>query len=79
MNNNEELEKAVLDALESIRPFLKADGGDIELVAVTDEGVAQVRLQGACSDCSMSLQTMKLGVETVVKKAVPQIIGVEAV
>jgi len=67
------------EALESLRPYLKEDGGDMELVEVTDEGVARVRLLGACSDCSMSLMTLKAGLEDAVKKVAPEIIRVEAV
>jgi Fe-S cluster biogenesis protein NfuA len=67
------------DALEQLRPFLKADGGDIELVEITDDAVVRVRLMGACSDCSMSMMTLKAGVEEAVKKAAPMIVSVEAV
>jgi len=77
--SKDEVHKAVLEALDTIRPYLKSDGGDIELVEVTSDMVVKVRLQGACSDCPMSLQTMKGGVEMVVKRAVPQIMGVEAI
>jgi Fe-S cluster biogenesis protein NfuA len=77
--NKAELSVKIEEALESLRPFLKADGGDMELVNITDEGVAQLRLLGACSDCSMSMMTLKGGVEEVLKKAAPEIISVEAV
>jgi Fe-S cluster biogenesis protein NfuA len=66
------------EALESMRPFLKADGGDMELVEITDEGIAKVRLLGACSDCSMSLMTLKSGIEEAVKRVAPEIVAVEA-
>lgn len=66
-------------SLEELRPHLHADGGDMELVEITDEGVARVRLLGACSDCSMSMMTIKAGLEEAVKKVAPQIIAVEAV
>lgn len=69
----------VLRALETIRPYLVADGGDIELVDITDDMRVLVRLQGACSSCHFSIQTLRNGVEVVVKKAVPEIIAVEAV
>ena len=69
-----EIEKA----LEEIRPSLQADGGDVELVAV-DNGVVKVRLTGACSGCPMSQMTLKQGIETHIKKAVPEVLGVEAV
>ncbi|WP_068474107.1 NifU family protein [Saccharicrinis aurantiacus] len=66
-------------ALDEIRPYLKADGGDIELVEITDDLVVKVQLKGACVDCPMSYQTMKNGVEQVVKKVLPQVKSVEAI
>lgn len=62
----------VLEALESIRPFLNKDGGDIELVKVEDNKV-YVRLIGNCDGCPMSFSTMKLGVENTIKEKVPEI------
>lgn len=59
-------------ALEKIRPALQADGGDVELVDVKD-GVATVKLTGACGGCPMATMTLKMGVERVVKAAVPEI------
>ena len=67
------------DALESLRPHLHADGGDMVLVEITDEGVARVQLQGACKDCSMSVMTIKAGLEEAVKKVAPEIVRVEAI
>jgi Fe-S cluster biogenesis protein NfuA len=67
------------DALEQLRPFLIADGGDMELVEITDDAIVKVRLMGACSDCSMSLMTLKAGLEDAVKKVAPEIKSVEAV
>lgn len=63
-------------ALETIRPMLQADGGDIDLVDVTQEGVVTVELTGACGCCPMSAQTLKRGVEARLKEMVP---GVKAV
>ena len=71
--------KKVEDALESIRPFLEADHGDITLVEVTDDMVAKVMLHGACKTCSMSVMTLRAGVEESIKRAAPEIIRVEAV
>ncbi|TLX73880.1 NifU family protein [Labilibacter sediminis] len=71
--------KIIEEALEGIRPYLKADGGDISLVEVSDELVVKVKLLGACVDCPMSYQTMKNGVEQVIKKAVPEVKEVVAV
>ncbi len=73
MLNKEEIEKKVLGALEQLRPFLHADGGDIEFVEVKDDSTVVVRLMGACSDCSMSLMTLKAGLEESVKKAAPEV------
>ncbi|WP_289048410.1 NifU family protein [Carboxylicivirga marina] len=66
-------------ALEEIRPYLKGDGGDISLVEVTDDYIVKVRLEGSCDGCPLSMQTLKGGVEMVVKKTVPQIVEVIAV
>ena len=66
-------------ALEQVRPFLKADGGDISLVEVTDDNIVRVKLHGACHGCSISHVTMKAGVEEAIKNAVPEIRLVEAV
>jgi Fe-S cluster biogenesis protein NfuA len=77
--NKVELSIKINETLEQLRPFLIADGGDMELVEITDEGIAKVRLLGACSDCSMSLMTLKAGVEDAVKKVCPEIFSVEAI
>jgi len=66
-------------ALEGIRPYLQADGGDISIVELTDDMVVRVRLQGACDGCPMSIQTLKNGVEMVIKNNVPVIKEVVAV
>lgn len=68
----EEVEKA----LASIRPALQADGGDIELVNVGEDGIVRVRLTGACGGCPMSQMTLKMGVEKTLKKIVPQVTSV---
>jgi Fe-S cluster biogenesis protein NfuA len=77
--NKAELIKIIEDTLTQLRPFLEADGGDLELVEITDEGVVKLKLLGACSNCSMSSMTLKAGVEEAVKKAAPQIKSVIAV
>lgn len=66
-------------ALNKIRPMLQADGGDVELVEVTDDGIVKVRLKGACSGCPMSQITLKNGIERVVLKEVPEAKSVESV
>lgn len=63
----------VQEALNTIRPALQADGGDIALVDVSDDGVVQVRLVGACSGCPSSQYTLQMGVERAVKERVPEI------
>jgi Fe-S cluster biogenesis protein NfuA len=73
-NMRENVEKA----LDKIRPALRADGGDIELIDVVD-GVVKVRLTGACGGCPMSQMTLKMGVEKVLKQQVPEVKSVEAV
>lgn len=71
-NTEGNLQKKVEQALESIRPFLRNDGGDIELVKIKD-GVVYVKLLGNCSGCHISTSTMKLGVENTVKQFAPDI------
>lgn len=77
--NKAELTEKINDAIEQIRPFLNADGGDMQLVEITDDAVVKVRLLGACSDCSMSAMTLKAGVEEAIRKVAPEIKSVEAV
>ncbi|WP_373524202.1 NifU family protein [Aquiflexum sp.] len=66
-------------ALDSIRPYLEADGGNVKIVEITDDLVLRLELTGTCSSCPMSTMTLKAGVEEAVKRAVPKIIKVEAV
>jgi len=74
----EKIRQQAEEAIKDIRPHLQADGGDIELVDVED-GVAKVRLKGACAGCPMSTMTMKWGVENFLKKRVPEITQVETI
>jgi Fe-S cluster biogenesis protein NfuA len=74
-----ELEQKIELALNSMRPFLQADGGDVELVDVTDEMEVQLKLIGNCSSCNMSHMTMRAGIENGLKSAIPQITRVIAV
>ncbi len=69
----EELTNDVLKALEEIRPFLNRDGGDISLISIDDNKHVTVRLEGACTNCSVNQMTLKAGVETTIKKFAPQI------
>jgi Fe-S cluster biogenesis protein NfuA len=73
------MKERVEQSLERIRPALQADGGDVELVEVTEDGVVKVRLMGACRGCPMSQLTLANGVERVVKEDVPEVVRVEAV
>lgn len=71
--DKKEIEKKTLNSLEQLRPFLEADGGDIEFVEVKDDATVVVRLLGACSSCSMSMMTLKAGLEESVRKAAPEV------
>jgi Fe-S cluster biogenesis protein NfuA len=63
----------VAKALERVRPYLQSDGGDIDLIDVTEDGTVKVKLKGACHGCPYSLQTLKAGVEQAIMKEVPEI------
>ena len=73
------MKEQVEAALEKVRPSLQADGGDVELVEITPNGIVKVRLQGACQGCPMSQMTLKGGIERVLKRLVPGVKAVEAV
>ena len=70
---SEEIKLNVEKALAEIRPFLESDGGDISLVAIEDDRLVKVQLEGACVGCSVNQMTLKSGVEMTIKKYVPQI------
>jgi Fe-S cluster biogenesis protein NfuA len=72
------MQDKVTDVLDKIRPQLKADGGDVELVEVND-GTVKLRLTGACAGCPMSTMTLKMGIERILKKEVPEVKEVVAV
>lgn len=69
----------VEEVIERVRPFLRRDGGDVELVEVTEDNVVKVRLKGACGSCPMSMMTLKGGIEAEMKKTFPELKAVEAV
>ncbi len=73
------MREKVQAALDKVRPTLQADGGDVELVDVTPQGIVQVRLTGACHGCPMSQMTLRGGIERILRKEVPGTKGVEAV
>jgi len=79
MTKMTEKEQKVENALDSVRPFLKMDGGNVELVNIDDNNVVTLKLLGACSGCSMSHMTMRAGIEEAIKKALPEITSVVAV
>lgn len=76
---SEDLKGKVEKALETIRPYLQADGGDVELVNVTEDGIVEVKLIGACVGCPMSQMTLRAGVERTLIREIPGIKRVEAV
>lgn len=67
------LRESVETALDEIRPALRADGGDVELIEVSEDGIVKVRLTGACHGCPMGLQTLKMGIEAHLKQKVPEV------
>jgi len=79
MTSKEELEKKVKNVLEQIRPYLQADGGDVEFVNLADDNTVQVRLMGMCGNCPHSQMTLKNGIETAMIRAIPEIRAVESV
>lgn len=79
IKDKEALRSKVLHTLDQLRPFLHADGGDMELIDITDDAIVQVRMLGSCSDCSMSEMTIKGGLEEALKTAAPELKGVVAV
>jgi len=73
------MKEKVEKALEEIRPYLQAEGGNVELVDVTDEGVVKLKLTGACGTCPMSTYTLKMGIEQKLKEKIPEVKTVEQV
>jgi len=74
-----DLIKKVESALEQIRPYLQADGGDVSLIEITDDYIVKLELKGACKSCSMSMMTMKAGIEESIKRVAPEIKSVQAI
>ena len=73
------VEARVKNALEQIRPYLQQDGGDVEYVDITNEGVVMVRLQGHCGSCPHAMMTLKQGIEQAIKRVLPEVKSVERV
>ena len=79
MKNKYQTLLKIEQAIEQLRPFMHADGGDIEFVELTDTGIVKVKLLGSCSDCSMSHMTLRAGLEEALKVAAPEVSKVEAI
>ena len=79
LTHSEELLKKVEESLDTMRPYLNDDGGNVEVVEITDDMIVRVRLMGACSTCPQSFMTMKAGIEEAVRRSVPEIKGVIAI
>jgi Fe-S cluster biogenesis protein NfuA len=75
----DDAEQKITEALELIRPYLIADGGDITLVEVTEDMRVLVEFQGACTECSMSAMTLKAGVEGAIRSVMPSVKSIEAI
>ena len=73
------IKENVENALQKVRPSLQADGGDVQLVDVDEDGLVKVKLMGACGGCPMSQMTLKMGVEKILKQNVPEVTSVESV
>lgn len=78
-NKYSQLWQDVDQALETMRPYLQKDGGDIEIVEITEDKTARLKLLGACETCPQSFMTMRAGIQEAVKRAVPEIKTIEAV
>ena len=79
MSDSSDIITRIEEALEELRPHLKADGGDVEFVEVTSDNRVLVRWVGSCINCNMAQFTMKAGIEQTIKSKVPEIVGVEAI
>jgi Fe-S cluster biogenesis protein NfuA len=77
--NKEDLTRKVQNIIEQVRPYLQQDGGDINFVEITDDMIVNVELTGACGSCPYSTMTLKNGVESTIRKALPEIKAVEAI
>lgn len=77
--DKEFLEKRVRNIIEQVRPYLQADGGDVNFIELTDDMVVMVELTGACGSCPYSTMTLKNGIESVMKKSIPEIKSVEQI
>ncbi|MGA2823516.1 MAG: NifU family protein [Bacteroidales bacterium] len=76
---NQELETKVKNVLDQIRPYLQADGGDVEFIEMTGDNVVNIRLLGMCGNCPYSQMTLKSGIESAVKRVLPEVKAVESI
>jgi Fe-S cluster biogenesis protein NfuA len=79
MNTLADLTQRIEDSLDSIRPYLEADGGNVRVQHITDDHIVKLEFLGTCGNCPMSTMTFRAGVEEAIKKAVPEIKGIEVV
>jgi Fe-S cluster biogenesis protein NfuA len=79
ITSTEVLTQKIEASLDSIRPYLKQDGGDVKVIEITAEQIVRLEFVGACSQCSMSSMTFKAGVEAAIKRDVPEIKGIEVI
>ncbi|MBX2955345.1 MAG: NifU family protein [Cyclobacteriaceae bacterium] len=79
MNTLTDLTQRIEESLDSIRPYLEADGGNVRIQEITDGNIVKLEFLGACGSCPMSTMTFKAGVEEAIKRAVPEIKGIEVV
>lgn len=79
MNHDPNLIARIESTLDTLRPYLEADSGNVNLVEVTDDMIVKLELLGACSSCSMSMMTLKAGIEQSLLKAIPELKGVVAI
>ena len=77
--NDPELRRRIEETLDSIRPYLMADGGSVRLQNVTEDMVVELELLGACGTCPMSMMTLRAGIEQAIRRSVPEVVRVEAV
>ncbi len=75
----QDLLKRIDESLDSVRPHLAADGGNVEVVDITDQGIVQIKWLGTCESCNMSAMTMRAGIEQAIKRQVAEVKGVEAI
>ena len=77
--HNEEMTRRIEASLDSIRPYLEADGGNVRVMEVSDDNIVKLEFVGACGSCSMATMTFKAGVEAAIKRAVPEIKSIDVV